>query len=48
MKGLEIEMKGEAVEGLGEKDEGIKQRKKRLIDTNNSIVITREKGGWER
>ena len=32
---------------VSEKSEGIKQKKKILIKTNNSIVITREKEGWE-
>ena len=32
--------------GLGEKLEGVKQKNK-LIDTDNSMVITRWKGGWK-
>ena len=36
--------------GLSDKGEGHKQKnpkqKTTLIDTNNSIVITRGKGGW--
>ena len=33
--------------GLGDKGEGLKQRKKRLMDKDNSMVIAREKGEWE-
>ena len=40
-------VRGERDQGLSEKSEGIKQKKKILIKTNNSIVITREKEGWE-
>ena len=32
---------------LSETDKGVKQKKKKyLIDTDNSMVITRGKGGW--
>ena len=35
------------MEGLGEKSENIKPKKKKtLIDTDSSMVITRGKGGW--
>ena len=34
------------VVGLGEKGEGIKQKTQKLIDSDNSVVITREKERW--
>ena len=40
------DVRGEENWGLGEKGEGIKQRKKKeLIDTAHSMVITRGEGG---
>ena len=38
---------GRGVGGLGEIGKEIKQ-KENLIDTDNSMVITRGKGGWGR
>ena len=40
---------GERVRGLSEKDKGIKQKKKKLIDIDNSMVINyqRERGWGE-
>ena len=35
---------GRDLGGLGKKGEGIKQKRKNLIDTGNSVVIMREKG----
>ena len=39
-------LKGREVGGLGEKGKGIKG-KINLINTDNSMVITREKGEWD-
>lgn len=41
-----ITVRRDQVGGLGEKDEGIKQKTKKSSQTDNSLVIAREKCLW--